>query len=553
MKKYVLTLALLSIILTVAATERPAARMRQAAGKTLNSVKAKSVLSKPTLEVYSDGTRSSVVSRDDRFPEVLAYGVGSFDIEQAPANVRWWFERIQYSMEKAVREDAPRHAGRAYIPIAPLLETKWGQGDPYNSLTPIVEGERSQTGCVATAMAQMMNYQQYPASASFEGSYNVGNTPYKQSVSTTYSWPYHLAYGAYLPTADAGVLTMSYTPLQARSVAMLMRDCGYAVDMQYSNNGSGAMTYMAGKAFTEMFSYPQESVKYLIRDYFTDDEWMDMLYMELAANSPVLYAGGSDRSGGHAFVLHGVDADGLFYVNWGWQGMFDGYYAIDMLNPDGEDFTDGEEMVIGIRPAVLPTDVAQSCFVTDQPYTFSYDKNAKQLTLRFTASVFNAACQAFGGRLCLVVEDISNPENTEYLDLLEEGTILDTFWGFNAWNGTVEECTFEPGSYRIYFATLDVDEVDWQYIRTIGGAFYYDLTVTAGGEVTIANDPTFVTIAPEATPVRDIPQQQPGLSPSVVRYYDLQGREVGATAKGLVIVRQGNSVKKIVSPNQLCR
>lgn len=546
MRKYLLSLALFTVALTATATERTAAKMRQSAIKTLNSAKTKSVLSKSTLEVYSDGTAFSVVSRDDRFPEVLAYGFGNFNIDQAPANVKWWFDRIQYSMEKAIKENVPRRSARTYDPIAPMMETKWGQGTPYNNYTPMINGERTPAGCVATSMAQMMNYQQYPASASFNCSYTAGSDTYTGSVSTTYLWPYRLAYGAYLPTADAEVATMSYTPLQGNNIAKLIRDCGYAVNMNYNIIGSGAMSDMAGTAFVEKFNYPRESVKYLMRNYFTDEEWMDLLHAELANNSPVLYSGATEKSGGHAFIIHGMDTDGLAFVNWGWQGLFDGYYSIDALNPGGEDFSGQEDMIIGVRPTALPTDVIQSCFVTNTPYEFSYDNMTKELTLKFTDFVFNATCYAFTGRWCLVVEDMGNPRNTEFIDMLEEGFVLDPFWGFDAWSGT-DEFIFAPGSYRLYFATLDTNETDWQYIRTIGGAFYYNMTVATDNTVTIAETPTFVASEVDATAIREVEiQQQPTDCPSAVRYYDLKGQEVGSDTRGLVIMKQGSTIKKVV-------
>lgn len=545
MKKHIFLWTFLVSVLAASATERPAVKMRQAAFKTLNEIKAKRVISSSTLEVYSDGERFSIVSRDDHFPEVLAYGFGHFNIEEAPDNVKWWFDRIQHSMERAIAKNVSRNTGRTYVPIDPMVETKWGQGIPYNNYAPIVRNEKAPAGCMATAMAQMMNYQQYPASANFEGTYSVGNLTHRENVNSTYLWPYQLAYGYYLPTADAEeVSKISYTPKQGNNVAALLRDCGYAVNMSYNNSGSGAITFNAGAAFVEKFDYPRESVKYLMRDYFTDEEWMDMLYAELASNSPVLYAGGSDKSGGHAFVIHGMDADGLAFVNWGWQGQFDGYYAIDMLNPSDEDFSDDEEMVIGVRPAPLQTDVIQSCFATDTPYVFSYDNEAKELTIEFTSFVFNATCYAFTGRWCLVVEDVANSDSVEFIDMLDEGFVLEGYYGFSPWSDS-DTLTFEPGTYRLYFATLDAGEAQWQYVRTAGGSFYYDMVVAADGTVTIASAPTFVTSEPNIPlAIYDVPQQSPATS-SVVRYYDLQGREVGSETRGLVIMKQGNTVRKV--------
>ena len=113
MKKYLLSLLLLTSALTMSATVRPTAKMQQAASKVMNGSKAQVTLSKPTLDVFNDGSRFAIVSRDDRFPEILAYGMGNFDIEKAPANVKWWFEAVQRCMENAVKQNAPRRAAVA--------------------------------------------------------------------------------------------------------------------------------------------------------------------------------------------------------------------------------------------------------------------------------------------------------------------------------------------------------------------------------------------------------------------------------------------------------
>ena len=169
MKKSILSLLLLTVTITLSAAERSNAMMRRAAMRSLHASTATVTLSKPTLDVYNDGNQFAIVSRDDRFPAVLAYGMGNFDIEKAPDNVKWWFEAVQRSMDKAIKQNTPRRADVAYTPVAPMMTTKWGQDSPYNNMCPRESGDehdtespRSPSGCVATAMAQIMNYQQYP-------------------------------------------------------------------------------------------------------------------------------------------------------------------------------------------------------------------------------------------------------------------------------------------------------------------------------------------------------------------------------------------------------
>lgn len=526
--------------------------MRQAAVQTLNAGKAKVTLSKPTLDIYNDGERFAIVSRDDRFPAVLAYGVGNFDIDKAPENVKWWFEAVQRSMDKAVKENKTRRVPATYTPVEPFVTTKWGQSAPFNNYCPVFEDDNTKapTGCVATAMAQIINYRQYPTSVKFEGSYMIGEKEKTALVESTYSFPFNKAYGNYLPTADSDVEYMSYTPLQGNRVATLMRDCGYAIDMNYDAKSSGGYTFMAGAAFVEKFNYPKESVKYVSRYYYSDEEWMDMVYAELQNGTPVLYAGSTEKSGGHAFVFHGMDADGLVFVNWGWSGIFDGYYAIDVLTPGADDFSDKQEMVIGVRPTPLPTDIWCSSFATILPYVFTYDNETQILTLTWSEGIFNISCSDFYGQWGIVVEDVNNPENTGWAELFEEPETIEFFTGFSGEvSGTFE---FDPGTYHIYLATVAAGETNWQYVRTVGGAIYYDLTVDANGIVTLAETPTFTTGQGTEGPEIPVPTAikniiaKPAETTAPVRYFDLQGREVSGSTKGLLIRKHGDEVQKVL-------
>ena len=560
MKKPILSLLLLIVAITLSAAERSNSMMRRAAVSNLNASTAKVTLSKPTLDVYNDGKQFAIVSRDDRFPAVLAYGMGNFDIEKAPDNVKWWFEAVQRSMDKAIKQNNPRRADVAYTPVAPMMTTKWGQDSPFNDMCPRESGNehdtespRSPSGCVATAMAQIMNYHQYPASVKFTGScyLNDGEEIYdEREIQSTYSWPYLISYGSYLPdgyTSMADVITQDYTPLQAKRIATLLRDCGYAIGMSYTQDGSGAPSYIAGSAFLDVFKYPQQSVKYWDRIYYSDKEWMDLLQTEMLNNSPVLCGGfDSELKAGHAFVFHGMDAEGKVYVNWGWLGLYDGYYAIDLLTPsESDDFSYRQEVVTGIRPEALATDVARSLFATDSPYKFSYNSATTELSYELVDGLYNLTYADFVGRLCVVIENESNPSETQLFDFLEEGEILSPLWGFIPQKNLLGKETFAPGTYRIYFASKADDEESWQYARTVGGPIYYEATVGADGKMTISETPTYISGSEVPSAIREV--NKPTVNgTSVPRYFDLQGREVNGSTKGLIIRRQGDEVKKVL-------
>lgn len=308
--------------------------------------------------------------------------------------------------------------------------------------------------------------------------------------------------------------------------------------MSYNATGSGAISSDAAVAFTTKFSYPENAVKFLIRSYYSDDEWMTLLYHELANNCPVLYSGASEASGGHAFVVHGIDANGLVYVNWGWQGQYDGYYAIDALTPDGDDYNDGQDMITGIRAEALNADVRQSLFATDKPYAFSYDKDNKLFKLTLNDGIYNYTTRTFTGRFCVIFESQNGGESA-YMDLIEDGTEIESFSGFSAQSFPFAENKFKAGQYRVYMATLETDETEWQPVRTTGGPIYYDMTIAANGMATFGDEPVYTGI--EVAKMVELP-----IGNASTRYFDLQGREVPASTRGLLIRKQGNDVKKVM-------
>ena len=555
MKKTLTTLLVTLTVLMVSAADRTTAQMQEIARQKLAStakhragstadIEVKRVLNKPTLSVFTSEQSFVIVSRDDRFDEVLAYGSGKFETTDIPDGLRWWLDAVQNQMEKDSRLGNISRRTVSYTPIAPLMTTKWGQNEPYNNYCPIFEKEKTKApvGCVATAMAQIINYNQYPASVNFEGSYTIDGKTTKESVNSTYYFPYQIAYGYYLPDGATQLEKMSYTPLKGNRIATLCRDCGYAINMNYNAGGSGAQTVDAAGALSSCFNYPTEAVKYYYRGFYTEDEWMDIIRKELEKSCPVIYAGASEQSGGHAFIFHGMDAEGLFYVNWGWQGMNDGYYAFNALNPGDDDFNENQQLVTGIRPVAQEGDVVQSLFATGAPYSFGYDKETKDFSLTLNAAIYNYTCYDFVGRWAIVFENLSTGEK-EYGDLLEDNTKVESFYGFSAQTVTIGQLKFEPsdaGQYHIYMATLDNKETEWQPVRTIGGPIYYNFTVAEDGTATFDDTPIYTGIEE----IKSVSFKNDVNTPA--RYFDLQGREVSGDTKGLLIRKQGNEVKKVI-------
>lgn len=274
----------------------------------------------------------TIVTADSRMPEVLGYVEnGEFNVNNLPCNMRWWLEEykreIAYFLNHDINNgmessDATRQktSDNSRIPqrksINPLLGTKWNQNSPYNLLCPIdpKTNKQSVTGCVATAMAQVMKFHNWPESAtgsiddfSFEG--------------TAFDWDEMLN----------EYTTDNYTEKQGQAVAELMLNCGRSVKMKYGSSESSAVSREVGVALLNYFGY-DSSIHYNLRDYFTQAEWDDLVYSDLAKGHPVYYHGRTP-SGGHAFVCDGYAGNGYFHFNWGWGGSQDGYFRLFALNP----------------------------------------------------------------------------------------------------------------------------------------------------------------------------------------------------------------------------
>lgn len=299
-----------------------------------------------------------IVSGDDRTESILGYAdEGSFNMEEAPENVKAWlkgYERqIRWIQEHGTSlRSAPRRAPKATI--SPLLKTLWNQDTPYNLKLSFPEYFGNQlclTGCVATAMAQMMYYHQWPAACTAIPDYtltfqNGSSRSFSALPAATFNW-----------SAMKTSYSRNETDASAEAVATLMRYCGQSVEMNYGIDGSGASTALAAEALKQYFGY-DEDVRSLSRDRFDAAEWDDMMYRELQNKRPVIYSGSTSDNYGHAFILDGYK-DGKYHINWGWGDGWNGHFLLSVADPYHEDLTDptqgteayayNQEAVIGIQ------------------------------------------------------------------------------------------------------------------------------------------------------------------------------------------------------------
>lgn len=265
-----------------------------------------------------------VVSADDCAEPLLGYSAsGTFDADAMPPAMAWWFDEYARQIEAARRQPVLKAIERPErAPIAPMVKTKWNQDAPYNTLCPVYNGSRSVTGCVATAMAQVVKYHEWPATGtgSHEYYYNGGWISLDFSK-INFDWNNML--DSYADGAG--------TERQKIAVAQLMYACGVGVDMQYSPVESGAADIFVASALVDYFNY-DKNVRYAERDYFGLLDWEEFIYNQLRDYGPVQYSGSSSL-GGHSFVCDGYSEDGYFHFNWGWGGVSDGYFLLTALDP----------------------------------------------------------------------------------------------------------------------------------------------------------------------------------------------------------------------------
>ena len=274
-----------------------------------------------------------IASGDDRTVPILGYSdEGSIDLQQMPENMKAWLGYYGAAInvlgtEELRRGEQPSSSRQA---ISPLLTSRWYQDEPYNNECPKIGNENAITGCVATAMAQVMYYHRWPQEAcekipTYTFYHKNGDITLDELPQMTFDWDNMI-----------DDYSGDYTDEQATAVARLMRYCGQSVSMQYGSKESGSDGTFVSQAARHFFGYDQ-GVTSIVRSMYGIEEWEQMIYDELAAKRPVVYCG--QASTGHCYVCDGYDGNGLFHINWGWGGDDDGYFSLSVLNPFNNDST----------------------------------------------------------------------------------------------------------------------------------------------------------------------------------------------------------------------
>ena len=452
-----------------------------------------------------------IVAGDDAVSPILAYADrGDFsEREMAPAakamleSYAQQIEMIQQNPSLAVA------ASTSYAAIAPMVETQWNQMEPYNYMCPAIEGEpgRSVTGCVATAMAQIMYYHKWPvAETKAIPAYQMSNG--------------ELIAGANPVTLDWDAMQSTYTGSEAeddpaaKAVAQLMVLCGKGVQMAYSYYSSGAGDGAVVNALKSYFDY-DGAIHRISRADYANADWEKAIYDELAAQRPVYLSGTSlSASGtvGHAFVCDGYDGQGLFHINWGWGGMSDGFFRLTLLNPDDHGtggnngsggYSMGEAAIIGIQPNQGGTyqETPEMTLETFSCTAESVERNSlfQGFSLPLNLSMWNLTSQALAVEVGIAIYD----DNNQQWGMMELGLSDPALATSHGWGGTAQLTVgtrITDGTYTLRLVHKVNGSDEWTLLKN-ADKYYLEMRVS-GNKATITNHAPNSGIAVNRTDLR---------------------------------------------------
>ncbi len=552
---FVLSVAILASFLNTFADNRNRSEMLRIAQEkfaTKSMAKGSSTidneikLMKDTDQFAIYGAKGSgfiVVSRSNTFPAIIGESTHDFDSANVAPGFKWWMENISKSMAYRDANNMGRTSISVSTTIDPFITTKWNQGTPYNLLCPKVGSlTHGYTGCVATAMSQILKYYNYPTTSKGSGEFStvVGkDTVIRLAViNTTYNW--NNMSNTYLNNSAS-------TPSNT-AVAELMRDAGYGANMEYDVDGSAATNIDAASAFANNFTYNPYSLKYLMKELYTDDEWAQIIYNEIKKLRPILYGGSTKTKEGHAFVFDGINTEGNVDVNWGWGGACDGWYDIFDLTPSGlgdefnsgTTFSENNDMILGFDPTSTASGSDFSIWATD--YNCEFTKATTNKLNLITTAFYNLSYKTFTGNFAVIFENIATTAITADTLITEDYSYI-PYSGFGLKSGSMilDTSALQAGTYKVYLASKATNETNWSPARSFitHDVISYTLTKASDGRLTL-------------TDIDKVSNKEVN-SDKTKRIYDMSGRLLNTTTedniiptKGIYIIKQGNDATKKV-------
>lgn len=432
-----------------------------------------------------------IVSGDDCVGDNLVLGYasqGSFDADDVPMNMQSWLNDMGKQIAELSRLNVRAKTIAIHEDIDTLLTSLWDQGknnydstNPYNRFCPETDGLLCVTGCMATALAQVMYYYRWPQALTEPlPSYQMKSGGVIDELpAVTFDWDNML-----------DTYHQETTDEQQTAVATLMRYCGQTVQMDYTPVVSNGMIYDLDMLVTK-FGYDQDV--YLARaNSYTPSGWDELLYNELRDGRPLLYTAFS-TGGGHAFVIDGYQAKdgiGYFHVNWGWDGTVNGYFRINVLQPSdsgtgasstSDGYNTEQRALIGLQPATKPLE-NYGRYLSDLGWN-TVDNFQYNLMIPINSSykpgTFSIALAERDADGNIDYERLYNEQEMEF-----KGFSYATLEGYKAISLpdiTVEG--LEPGSHNLVFVNKE-SGTDAPWKTLFGPSSYIEVNVGEDGQTT---------------------------------------------------------------------
>lgn len=379
----------------------------------------------------SNDDKFVIVSGESKLNEVVAYGdkMSKDESKQSP-----YFKQFLKDYERVVKAVRSNTIQASTTPsqlkrkVEPLLTCKWSQYFPFNKYTPVIQGDRTPTGCVATATAQVMYYHKWPKNRPADYIASTGDEARKSS---TYWWD------------DMKDTSNKMTTSRSQdAVGVLMYDIGKFVRMRYYHKGSDSNLQNACNALRHNFDY---TVRYLVKDVLPANEFLKEVMQELSDGYPVLVVGGP-----HAFVYDGYDEQGFIHTNWGWGGQEDGYFDINTVYLNVSGFA------------------LSGTFWDDISVVFAHPNNG-------IATPFKDIERALNARLTttLTINKTEGARNESFsAEIKRVGAYSSAKEGLGVFTGKVGLALYDNQNKRVKIFNSNSDNITW---ATIFNAFYFDV------------------------------------------------------------------------------
>ena len=398
--------------------------------------------------VFSRGENQGyvIVAGDDCLPEILGYTEsGNFNEANLPPTLKYMLEVWQNMVENAQANETntPRDLSKAPAltatreSISPLTTSHWHQTGPYNDLCPKRDdnGAKSMTGCVATAISQILYYWRRDLPSTLQATTPTYGMDGYSHASVTQSIPR----GTPLKW---DLMLDSYNGAPAEyneAVATMVYAVGTASHLEYSiESGTATSGHIEDipKAISTYFGMNGGWVAY--RSSYSQEAWTQLIYNELAKGRPVMYTGVHPSNGGHAVYIDGYQKNNdLMHFNFGWGGQSDGYYTTT-LETGMNGFNDYQSCLIDAYPKKWNVKAS----IAAPAHTYANVDNTFRITVE------NNSTLDFSGLYCFISSSNSKPSSLTAAKSFDDATII-------AKDGKgVVTLTAKPTSVKTWYVTI---------------------------------------------------------------------------------------------------